>query len=61
MFSGWIFTAYMDLGQNVLREMAVVKSKTWTPELYYFLIVNMATIAVLLAASVVSFSRKEIN
>ncbi len=61
VFSPWIFTAYMDLGQNVLREMAVVKSKTWLPELYYFIAVNIATIAVLLAASVIVFERKEIS
>jgi len=61
IFSGWIFTAYMDMGQNVLREMAVVKSKTWTPEIYRFAAVNALTMLALLASSVIAFARKEIN
>lgn len=61
VFSPWIFTAYMDLGQNVLREMAVVKSKSWLPDLYYFFGVNIATIIVFLAVAVYLFDRKEIH
>ncbi len=60
-FSPWVFTAYMDLGQNILREMVVVKSKTWLPELYSFIAVNMTTIASFLALSIVIFKNKEIN
>ncbi len=61
IFSAWIFTSYMDLGQNILREMAVVKSRSWTPEIYYFLAVNLCTIIVFLGLSLVIFRRKEIN
>jgi ABC-2 type transport system permease protein len=61
LFSGWIFTAYMDMGQNVLREMVVVKSKTWTPEIYRFAGVNILTMLTLLASTVAAFGRKEIN
>jgi ABC-2 type transport system permease protein len=60
-FSPWIFTAYMDLGQNILREMAVVKSRTWAPEVYYFLAVNVGSIFVFLGLSLFIFKRKEIN
>ena len=61
MFNPWIFTAYMDKGQNILREMAVVKSKTWTPDIYHFFLVNISTILILLALSLFFFREKEIN
>jgi len=61
IFSGWIFTAYMDLGQNILREMVVVKSKAWLPDAYTFFAVNIPTIAVLLACSILVFNKKEIH
>jgi len=61
VFSPWVFTAYMDLGQNILREMVVVKSRTWLPELYTFFAVNIATVFVFLAASILIFSKKEIH
>lgn len=60
-FNPWIFTAYMDKGQNILREMAVVKSKTWAPDIYYFFMVNIATILILLTLSLIFFRKKEIN
>ncbi|HEX9859568.1 MAG TPA: ABC transporter permease [Nitrospirota bacterium] len=61
VFKDWIFTAYMDMGQNILREMVVVKSKTWLPDLYYFAGVNLITIALFVALSVCLFGRKEIH
>jgi ABC-2 type transport system permease protein len=61
IFNPWIFTAYMDKGQNILREMAIVKSKTWAPDIYYFFAVNAATILILLALSLIFFREKEIH
>ncbi|MHB8174791.1 MAG: ABC transporter permease [Nitrospirota bacterium] len=61
IFSPWIFTSYMDLGQNILREMALVKSRTWAPEIYYFLAVNACTVIVFIGLSLFVFRRKEIN
>jgi len=61
IFSGWIFTAYMDLGQNILREMVVVKSKTWLPDAYSFFTVELLTIGAFLVCSVLVFNKKEIH
>jgi len=60
-FEPYLFTAYLGTGHNVLREMAVVKSRTWFPDLSQFLAVNVTTIAVLLCLTVILFSRKEID
>jgi len=60
-FSGWVFPAYMDLGQNILREMVAVKSKTWTPDIYSFLAVNLITVAVFLALALLIFRKKEVH
>jgi ABC-2 type transport system permease protein len=61
IFEPYMFTTYMGAGHNVLREMAVVKSRTWFPDLWHFLAVDILTIAVLLGITVFVFSRKEIN
>lgn len=60
-FSPWIFTAYMDLGQNILREMVVVKSKAWLPDLYTFFAVNAITILAFLGLATAIFRKKEIH
>jgi ABC-2 type transport system permease protein len=59
-FSPWIFTAYMDLGQNILREMAVVKAKAWSPDIVSFFAVNISTICVFLLLAFLIFKKKEI-
>lgn len=59
--SGWIFTGYMDLGQSILREMAVVKSKAWAPDIYSFFAVNILTVIVFLSVSLFLFRRKEVH
>jgi ABC-type transport system involved in multi-copper enzyme maturation permease subunit len=59
--SPWIFTSYMDLGQSILREMAVVKSKAWTPDIYSFFAVNILTAIVFLSVSLLLFRRKEVH
>jgi len=61
LFSPWVFTSYMDLGQNILREMAQVKSKSWTPDIYGFIAVNALTSAAFITASLVVFKRKDIQ
>jgi len=61
IFEPYVFTAYIGAGQNVLREMVVVKSRTWSPDLYDFMIVHAVTIALLMGLSVFLFSRKEID
>jgi ABC-type transport system involved in multi-copper enzyme maturation permease subunit len=59
--SPWIFTAYMDMGQSILREMAVVKSKAWAPDIYSFFAVNVLTALVFLSVSLFLFRRKEVH
>ena len=61
IFSPWIFTAYMDKGQYILRGMAILPSVTWAPEIYYFFSVTVPTIAVLLGLSLFFFNKKEIQ
>ncbi|MGA2191825.1 MAG: ABC transporter permease [Nitrospirota bacterium] len=60
-FGAWIFPSYMDMGQNILREMAVVKSKSWTPDIYSFFAVTVLTIVFFLVLSLIIFRRKEIQ
>ena len=60
-FSPWIFTAYMDKGQNILRGMAILPSATWAPDIYYFFAVTVPTIAILLGLSLFFFNKKEIQ
>jgi ABC-2 type transport system permease protein len=60
-FSRWVFTAYMDEGQNILREMVVVKSKTWFPDIYAFFAVDVLTIALFIGCALAAFKNKEIH
>jgi len=60
-FSAWLFPAYMDLGQNILREMVVVKSKTWLPDIYAFFAVNVLTTAAFIGCALAVFKNKEIH
>jgi hypothetical protein len=50
----------MDLGQNILREMAVVKAKTWSPDILSFFAVNISTMSVFLLLAFLIFKKKEI-
>ncbi len=61
IFSPWIFTAYMDKGQYILRGMAILPSVTWAPEIYYFFAVTVPTIAVFLGLSLIFFNKKEVQ